>query len=51
MDYNTDFISAISNDNAAMQNYNLTVSGGTKGLTYNVNTNYFKQDGILILSA
>lgn len=50
MDYNTDFISAISNDNAAMQNYNLTVSGGTKGLTYNVNTNYFKQDGILILS-
>lgn len=47
---NTDFVDAIQNDNAAMQNYNLTVSGGTEGLTYNINANYFNQDGILVQS-
>ncbi len=47
MDYNTDFVSAIQNDNAAIQNYNLTLSGGKEDLTFNFNTNYFNQDGIL----
>lgn len=50
MDYNTDFIGSVTLDNAPMQNYNLTVSGGSDVMTYNVNANYFKQDGILINS-
>lgn len=50
MDYNTDFIGAITSNNAPIQNNNLTISGGKDGLTFNVNANYFKQDGILILS-
>lgn len=47
MDYNTDFVGAITNDNAPIQNYNLSLSGGKEGVTFNVNTNYFQQDGIL----
>ncbi len=47
MDYNTDFVGAITNDNAPIQNYNLTLSGGKEDVTFNVNTNYFSQDGIL----
>ena len=31
---------------AAMQDYNLSVSGGSKGLTYKVGAGYLKQDGI-----
>ena len=31
------------------KNYNLTVSGGSDVMTYNVNANYFKQDGILLI--
>ncbi len=50
LDYDTDFVNAILNDNAAIQNYNLRLSGGKDGLTFNVNTNYFNQDGILIQS-
>ncbi len=50
MDYNTDFVGAITNNNAAMQNYNLSMNGGSKDITFNINTNYFKQDGILIKS-
>ena len=44
------FIGSVTLDNAPMQNYNLTVSGGSDVMTYNVNANYFKQDGILINS-
>ena len=47
---NTDFVGYIENNNAAIQNYNLTVSGGNKNVTYNVSANYFNQDGILVLS-
>ena len=47
MDYNTDFVGAITNDNAPIQNYNITLSGGKDNLTFNVNSNYFNQDGIL----
>lgn len=50
LDYNSDFVGAITNNNAGIQNYNLTLSGGKEGITFNVNTNYFKQDGILIQS-
>jgi TonB-linked SusC/RagA family outer membrane protein len=47
MDYDTDFVGAITNDNAPIQNYNLTLSGGKEDVTFNINTNYFNQDGIL----
>ena len=47
MDYDTDFVGAITEDNAPIQNYNLTLSGGREDVTFNVNTNYFEQDGIL----
>lgn len=47
---NNDFVKEIENNNASMQNYNLTLSGGSDGVTFNINTNYFQQDGILILS-
>ncbi|MGQ1909002.1 SusC/RagA family TonB-linked outer membrane protein [Marinifilum sp. RC60d5] len=47
MDYDTDFVGSITNDNAAIQSHNVTLSGGRDGLTFNVNANYFNQDGIL----
>lgn len=47
MDYNTDFVDAVQNDNASIQSYNLTLSGGADDVTFNLNTNYFEQDGIL----
>lgn len=47
MDYDTDFVKAITNDNAAIQSHNLSLSGGRDGITFNVNANYFNQDGIL----
>lgn len=47
---NTNFVDVIENDNAPIQNHNLSISGGRKGLTYNVNLNYFDQEGILIKS-
>lgn len=50
MDYNTDFVDQITNDNAPIQNYNLTLNGGLENLTYNVSTTYFNQDGVLINS-
>ncbi|MGY6648368.1 SusC/RagA family TonB-linked outer membrane protein [Wenyingzhuangia sp. IMCC45574] len=46
--YDTNFIDIIENDNAPIQSHNLSVSGGSKGLTYNVNLNYFSQEGVLI---
>ncbi|WP_052323377.1 carboxypeptidase-like regulatory domain-containing protein [Flexithrix dorotheae] len=50
MDYNTDFVSSIVNDNAAIQSHNLTISGGKDNVTFSLNTNYFGQDGVIIQS-
>ena len=47
MDYDTDFVGAITNDNASVQSHNVSFSGGRDGITFNVNANYFNQDGIL----
>ena len=47
MDYNTDFVGSITQNNSPIQNYNLTLSGGKEDVTFNINTNYFSQDGIL----
>jgi TonB-dependent starch-binding outer membrane protein SusC len=50
LDYNSDFVRDVQDNNAPIQSYNLSVSGGQNNLTLAVNTNYFKQDGILLNS-
>ncbi|MEL7119376.1 MAG: TonB-dependent receptor [Bacteroidota bacterium] len=50
LQFNSDFVGDVQNDNAFIQNYNLNVSGGIENLTLNFNTNYFNQDGVLINS-
>ncbi|RJE72495.1 SusC/RagA family TonB-linked outer membrane protein [Reichenbachiella sp. MSK19-1] len=50
LDYDTDFVGDVQNDNAKMQSYNLNVSGGQENLTFSLNANYFEQDGVLINS-
>ncbi|MBB6460371.1 SusC/RagA family TonB-linked outer membrane protein [Flammeovirga kamogawensis] len=47
---NSDFVGDVQNNNAAIQSYNLGISGGTKELKFNVSTNYFNQDGVMINS-
>ena len=37
-------------DNAATQNYSLTLSGGNNGLTYSIMNGFYKQDGSVINS-
>ncbi len=50
LDFDTDFVGDVQNDNAIVQNVNLNLSGGVQDLTFNFATNYFKQDGVLINS-
>lgn len=50
MNYNTDFVDYIQNNNAPIQSYNLSISGGQDNLTFLVNSNYYKQDGVIIKS-
>lgn len=50
LDYDTDFVDFVTNDNSPIQSHNLMVSGGQENLTFNINTNYFNQDGVLINS-
>lgn len=48
---NTDYNSTIVNDNAPIQNYSLNISGGKSDLSYNINANYFNQQGSIINSS
>ncbi|MBD0401774.1 TonB-dependent receptor [Flammeovirga sp. EKP202] len=50
LENNSDFIGAIQNDNAAIQNYELNVASGKGDLQINANVNYFNQEGIIINS-
>ena len=50
LDYDSDFVGDVQNNNAAIQNYSVGISGGIQNLTLNFNTNYFNQDGVLINS-
>lgn len=50
LDYDSDFVGDVQNNNAGIQNFNLAISGGVKSLTLNFNSNYFKQEGVLINS-
>ncbi|MFR9495864.1 MAG: TonB-dependent receptor [Rikenellaceae bacterium] len=40
----------VTNNNAAIQNYSASVSGGANGVTYSVQGNYFNQEGLIINS-
>lgn len=50
LDYDSDFVGDVQNNNAGMQNFNLALSGGVQNLTLNFNSNYFNQEGVLINS-
>ncbi|MFI3332472.1 MAG: TonB-dependent receptor [Rikenellaceae bacterium] len=50
MDYETDWVGDLTNNNAPVQSYNISLSGGSEGTSYSINTNYYQQDGILINS-
>lgn len=50
LDYDSDFVGDVQNDNALIRNYNLNLSGGTENLTLNFNSTYFNQEGVLINS-
>ncbi len=43
----TDWLGAVSNDNAPIQNYDLSFSGGTDKSTYFFSGQYFAQEGIM----
>lgn len=47
---NTDLSKLVFIDNAAFQNYNINVSGGTKDIKYNVSTSLYNKEGIIINS-
>ena len=50
LDYDSDFVGDVQNDNAAISNVNLILSGGSENLSLNFNSNYFDQEGVLINS-
>lgn len=46
----TNYVDAIIRDNSPIQNYAINISGGSKNLRLNFNTNYFDQEGMIIAS-
>ncbi|MBT9186745.1 TonB-dependent receptor [Zobellia russellii] len=50
LDWDTNFVDEVQNDNAIIQNVSFNLSGGAENLTYNFNTTYYKQEGVLISS-
>lgn len=48
---NTDISDIVFVDYASVQDYNATISGGSKELSYNVVAGYYKKDGVIINSA
>jgi len=50
LEYDSDFVGDVQNNNALMQNYTLGVSGGIENLTLSFNSTYFNQKGVLINS-
>ncbi len=50
LDFDTNFVEEVQNDNAVVQNVNINLSGGSENLTYNYNTTYYKQEGTIISS-
>ncbi len=50
LDFNSDFVGDVQNNNALVQNASLNLNGGTDNLKVNFNTSYFDQEGVLIKS-
>ena len=50
LDFDSDFVGDVQNDNALIQNHNLNISGGIGDLSLNINGSYFDQEGVLINS-
>ncbi|AXT56766.1 TonB-dependent receptor [Aquimarina sp. AD1] len=50
LDFDSDFVGDVQNDNALIQNHNLNISGGVGNLSLNINGSYFDQEGVLINS-
>lgn len=50
LDYDSDFVGDVQNNNAGIQNYSIGITGGTDELAVNFSSNYFNQEGILINS-
>ncbi|UZO82598.1 TonB-dependent receptor [Aquimarina sp. ERC-38] len=50
LDFDSDFVGDVQNDNALIKNHNLNISGGVGDLTLNINATYFDQEGVLINS-
>ncbi|MFY0598096.1 MAG: TonB-dependent receptor [Cyclobacteriaceae bacterium] len=48
---NTDLNKVLENDNAAIQQHGLTISGGKENIRYNLVGSYFSQDGSIINSS
>lgn len=48
--HDTNLLDQVFIDNAATQNYSLTLSGGNNGLTYSIINGFYKQDGSVINS-
>lgn len=47
LDWDTNFVEEVTNNNALIQNVTANISGGAENLTFNFNTNYFKQKGVI----
>ncbi|MEP3372458.1 MAG: TonB-dependent receptor [Maribacter dokdonensis] len=50
LDWDTNFVDEVQNDNAVVRNFNVNLSGGAENLTYNYNTTFYEQEGVLINS-
>ena len=50
LDYDTNFVEDVQNNNALFRNYELGIGGGTKDLNLGFSTSYNDQEGVLIKS-
>ncbi|WP_075342983.1 SusC/RagA family TonB-linked outer membrane protein [Tenacibaculum agarivorans] len=51
LDFNSDFVGDIQNNNALVQSLSLNLNGGTDNLKVNLNSSYFDQKGVIIQSS
>ncbi len=51
LDFNSDFVGDIQNNNAVIQSASLNLNGGTDNLKINLNSSYFDQEGVIIKSS
>ncbi|TCI94158.1 SusC/RagA family TonB-linked outer membrane protein [Tenacibaculum sp. M341] len=51
LDFNSNFVEDIQNNNALVQSLGLNLNGGTKNLRVNFSSSYFDQEGVIIQSS